>query len=52
MRAGWPAPTRSRRLRHRTNVIGDVSEFTLETAFPIPFFVKTDAVTTATKIAS
>lgn len=28
----------------RTDTIRDVSEFTHETAFPIPFFVKTDAV--------
>jgi len=33
-----------RPMGYRTDVIGDVSEFTLETAFPIPFFVKTDAV--------
>jgi len=26
----------------RTETIGDVSEFTLETAFPVPFFIKTD----------
>merc|ERR1719357_380195 len=28
----------------RTDVIGDVFEFTFDTAFPIPFFVETDAV--------
>lgn len=28
----------------RTSTIRDVSEFTLDTAFPIPFFVSTDAV--------
>jgi len=27
----------------RTNTIRDTSEFTMDTAFPIPFFVKTDA---------
>eukprot|EP00405_Crypthecodinium_cohnii_P037160 CAMPEP_0206545646 /NCGR_PEP_ID=MMETSP0325_2-20121206/12258_1 /ASSEMBLY_ACC=CAM_ASM_000347 /TAXON_ID=2866 /ORGANISM="Crypthecodinium cohnii, Strain Seligo" /LENGTH=601 /DNA_ID=CAMNT_0054044667 /DNA_START=36 /DNA_END=1841 /DNA_ORIENTATION=+ len=28
----------------KTDVIGDVSEFTSDTAFPIPFFLSTDAV--------
>lgn len=28
----------------RTATIRDVSEFTLDTAFPIPFFISTDAV--------
>lgn len=33
----------ARPLGHRTNTIGDVSEFTSETAFPAPFFLKTPA---------
>jgi len=33
-----------RPIGHRTDVIRDVSEFTSDTAFPIPFFVSTDAV--------
>jgi len=33
-----------RPMGHRTDVIRDVSEFTSDTAFPIPFFVSTDAV--------
>ena len=33
-----------RNMGARTATIRDVSEFTLDTAFPIPFFISTDAV--------
>ena len=33
-----------RPMGYRTDTIRDVSEFTAETAFPIPFFIKTSAV--------
>ena len=33
-----------RNMGSRTATIRDVSEFTLDTAFPIPFFISTDAV--------
>jgi len=33
----------ARPIGHRTDVIGDVSEFTSDTSFPVPFFVKTNA---------
>jgi hypothetical protein len=34
-----------RNVGSRTATIRDVSEFTLDTAFPIPFFISTEAVT-------